>query len=209
MLNMNTIRRSPRLTGLLAPFNPGCLARAVSVVVKVSLLSSSLALVTAPLNLQAHAPELHGFELVTFAKPAPAPDFVLDALGGGTRSLADYRGRYVLLNFWATWCPPCLEEMPSMDVLEKRYRDRGFAVVAISTDKEGADIVQGFVDKLGVGFEILLDPDQRVAGQYAATNLPVSFLLNREGLVIAAAIGARDWQSEESLSYLDENIVAQ
>ncbi|MGI9336781.1 MAG: TlpA disulfide reductase family protein [Gammaproteobacteria bacterium] len=196
------LQRSSWSTRALAPH-----ASVAAGVATLLLTVLGLVIAAASPSTLAHAPELHGFKLVTFAKPAPAPDFELEALGGGTRSLADFRGRYVLLNFWATWCPPCLEEMPSMDGLEKRYEDRNFAVVAVSTDKEGADIVQGFVDRLGVGFVVLLDPEQRVAGEYGAVNLPVSFLLDREGRVIAAALGARDWLSEESLSYLDENLV--
>ncbi len=159
-----------------------------------------------PDSLPAHDPSRHGFKLVTFARPFTPPDFSLMDLSGKRAELAEFRGQYVLLNFWATWCPPCVEEMPSMDVLYQRYRHRGFVVVAISSDVEGAPVVRGFIEKLGVSFPILLDSEQRVSNAYGAKNLPVSFLLDRQGNIIAAAQGARDWASPEALSTLEEII---
>ncbi|OED41724.1 hypothetical protein AB833_09265 [Chromatiales bacterium (ex Bugula neritina AB1)] len=160
------------------------------------------------LNLpaRAHDPALHGFKLTPFDPPFPAPEFTLDSLEGESLQLADFKGQFVLLNFWATWCPPCLEEMPSMDEIYNRYKDQGFSVVAVSSDEEGQSIVQPFIDKLGVSFPVLLDTDKSVSGKYGAVNLPLSFLLNREGEVIAGAEGERKWASTEAISVLDELI---
>jgi peroxiredoxin len=155
-------------------------------------------------SARAHDPTLHGFSLVPFEPPFAAPAFTADALEGGRASLASYRGRHVLLNFWATWCAPCLEEMPSMDALYRDYRDRGLVVVAISSDREGAAVVQDFVERLGVSFPVLLDPQGAVAAQYGARNLPVSFVLDPGGRVVAAAQGARDWNAPEARSVIDE-----
>ena len=166
----------------------------------------TLLLLGVPDSLPGHDPSRHGFKLVTFARPFTPPDFSLMDLSGKRAGLAEFRGQYVLLNFWATWCPPCLEEMPSLDVLYQRYRHRGFAVLAVSSDQEGARVVQGFIEKLGVSFPSLLDPDGRVSSAYGAKNLPLSFLLDRQGNVIAAAQGARDWASPEALSTLEEII---
>ena len=157
-----------------------------------------------PAPARAHDPALHGFNLVTFERPFPAPAFSAQRLRGEQTPLSAFRGRYVLLNFWATWCPPCLEEMPSMDALHRDYRERGLSVVAVSSDKEGAAVVAGFVEKLGVTFPILLDPDGSVATAYGARNLPVTFLLDRDGNVVAAAQGARDWNSSEARSTIAE-----
>ena len=157
---------------------------------------------TAP--IPAHEPSAHGFHLTMFAPPFAAPNFQLTNLSGDAVNLTDYRGEYVLLNFWATWCPPCLAEMPSMQSAFERYRDRGFVVLAVSSDVEGKTIVQPFTDKLGVSFPVLLDTEGRVSEIYGAVNLPLSFLLNRNGEVIAGAQGARDWYSEEAISVLDE-----
>ncbi len=158
------------------------------------------------LPARAHDPALHGFKLTTFDPPFPAPEFTLNTLDSGQVTLSDYKGQFVLLNFWATWCPPCLEEMPSMDEIHQRYQDKGFTVVAVSSDEEGQSIVQPFIDKLGTTFPILLDTEKSVSGTYGAINLPLSFLLNRQGEVIAGAEGAREWASEEAISVLDELI---
>ena len=91
-----------------------------------------------------------------------------------------------------------------MDALHRDYRERGLSVVAVSSDKEGAAVVAGFVEKLGVTFPILLDPDGSVATAYGARNLPVTFLLDRDGNVVAAAQGARDWNSSEARSTIAE-----
>ena len=116
----------------------------------------------------AHDPALHGFSLVTFEKPFAAPAFDLETLSGGSASLDDFRGKYVLVNFWATWCPPCLEEMPSLNALHARLAERGFTVAAISSDEEGQAIVAPFIDSLGVEFPVLLDPDKTVSLSYGA-----------------------------------------
>lgn len=158
---------------------------------------------------QAHDPSLHGFSMTTFDPPFPSPEFELPALEDGTKTLADYKGSYVMLNFWATWCPPCLEEMPSMETVYHRYKEKGFTVVAISSDEGGKEDVLPFIEKLGVTFPILLDSDKAVSSVFGAHNLPLTFILDRDGNVIAGTEGARDWESEESLSVLDEMIVAE
>jgi len=161
------------------------------------------------LGSQAHAPELHKFRLVVFNKAAPAPAFKLRALDGREITLASLKGKYVLINFWATWCAPCLKEMPSIESLYQKFRDRGFEVLAIASDKEGSAIVKPWVTKLKLNFTIGLDSDGVVSRLYGAKTLPQSFLVNRKGEVVAAAIGERDWFSEGAVSYLDEILAAQ
>ena len=160
-------------------------------------------------STRAHDPALHGFQMSTFDPPFPAPDFDLEVLTGDTANLETYKGEYVLLNFWATWCPPCLEERPYIEEAFQKYQDRGFTVVAISSDEEGESAVTPFIEKLGVTFPVLLDPDKAVSSVYGAHNLPMTFILNREGEVVAGAVGERDWSSEEALSVLDEIITPQ
>ena len=146
------------------------------------------------------------FSLVRFDPPFPAPAFTAARLEGGEASLVSYRGQVVLLNFWATWCPPCIEEMPSMDSLYRHFKPRGFIVVAISSDAEGADIVRGFIDRLGVSFPVLLDPDSTIANRYGARNLPMTVLIDPQGRVDGAAQGARDWASREAFAAIDERL---
>ena len=174
---------------------------------KIALAVLMVALVVGG-RAAAHDPPQHGFQMVAFTPPMPAPAFELSRLSGGTAGLGDFRGSYVLLNFWATWCPPCVREMPSMDALYTRLMDQGLVVVAVSSDQEGAAIVQDFVDRLGVSFPILLDSDGAVSASYGARNLPTSLLLDRQGRVIAAAQGARDWGSDEAVSYVEELLAA-
>ena len=157
-------------------------------------------------DASAHDPSQHGFALVTFERPFPAPDFALPDLEGKTRNLASYRGHWVLLNFWATWCPPCLAEMPSMEKLHHEFSDRRFIVVGASSDEAGASAVQPFIDKLGVTFPILLDTDKKMALVYGAQDLPLSFLINPQGQVVAAAKGARDWGSTQAIEVMGELI---
>jgi thiol-disulfide isomerase/thioredoxin len=95
---------------------------------------------------------------------AVAPEFILPGLSGTPARLADHRGEVVLLNFWATWCPPCRAEMPSMEKLYQAYRDRGLVILAISGDRAGRSVVESFVQERGVTFPILLDPDGAVFG---------------------------------------------
>ena len=157
-------------------------------------------------NARAHDPAQHGFSMVIFERPFAAPDFTLPDLDGSMRSLASYRGQYVLLNFWATWCPPCLAEMPSMQKLHDQFSNRRFTVVAASSDEAGVTVVQPFVNKLGVTFPILLDVRKEMARVYGAQDLPLSFLLNPQGEVIAAAKGARDWASAQAIEVVGELI---
>lgn len=157
-----------------------------------------------PLIAIAHDPALHGFRMVSFKRSIAAPEFNLKNLNRVSVKLAQFRGDYILLNFWATWCPPCINEMPSMEQLQQKYKGRGFQVVAISLDKEPREKVAAFVARLKLTFPILLDPDGIVSEPYGANELPSTYILDPEGRVIAAAKGERDWFGEEAISYFDE-----
>ena len=174
--------------------------------VKPSMPSRSLALVISLLSSLALAeePAHHGFGLVNFEPSIEAPDFSLMNLDGDTVSLEQLRGRHIMLNFWATWCAPCIKEMPSLQQLQEHFKDRQFQVVAISVDQDSDAAVAAFVEKLNLSFQILLDPATRVSGQYGANALPSTFILNPRGQVIAAAKGERDWYSQEAIAYLND-----
>ncbi len=153
-----------------------------------------------------HDPRHRQFDLVAFDPPPPAPDFTLSTLSATVARLSDFRGRHVLLNFWATWCPPCIEEMPALQALYERLGPDDFVVVAVSSDAEGEAVVGPFADRLGLTFPILLDRDAAVSAAYGAKSLPASFLLDPQGRVVAAARGERDWASRRAFSYFDELI---
>ena len=124
-----------------------------------------------------------------------APEFALADLMGSRVRLSDHQGHVVLLNFWATWCAPCRAEMPSMEKLYQAYRDRGLVILAISGDRTSRSSVEAFVQELGVTFPILLDPAGEVFAQYGVRGLPTSYLLDRQGRIVSAEAGARDWNS--------------
>ncbi len=154
----------------------------------------------------AHAPQSHNFKLVAFRRPLPAPEFTLTGPAGAPVRLSDFRGKVLLLNFWATWCPPCVKEMPSMEALYQKFKGRNFVVLAISLDEKGAAAVKPFLRKLKLTFPVALDPDSKVSGIYGARDLPSSFVINGEGQVVAAAKGERDWFSPDAQSYMEELI---
>lgn len=129
------------------------------------------------------------------AKSTTAPEFTVPRVGGTSLSLRDHRGQVVFLNFWATWCPPCKEEMPSMERLYRRFKDREFTILALSIDTGEATRVQEFAGAFGLTFPIGLDPTLEVANLYAIRGLPASFLIDKSGRIAAVAVGPRDWDS--------------
>ena len=136
----------------------------------------------------------------------PAPEFVATTLDGQEMSLQDYRGKVILLNIWATWCPPCREEMPSMEELSQKLAGTDFEIVAVSVDAPsvgglgwGGNIggdVPAFVEELGLTFPILRDPSGGIADTYQATGLPESFLIGRDGLIYRKVPGGTDWSDD-------------
>lgn len=127
---------------------------------------------------------------------SPAPAFVFERVGGGPPvSLAALRGRVVFVNFWATWCKPCEDEMPAMERLYRKLAGADFEMVAISVD-DGYDEVAEFQARLGLSFPITHDPDKAVASAYQAHKYPETFLVDREGVVVTRFIGPRDWDAQ-------------
>jgi len=127
-----------------------------------------------------------------------APGFALLTLDGGRVSLTDHRDKLVVLNFWATWCQPCTVEMPSLEALWRRHRDRGLVVVGVSVDR-GAPraLLEPYVRNLKLTFPILLDPDSKTSDRWRVTALPATFIVRPGGEVAGMAMGAREWNSDE------------
>ncbi len=133
----------------------------------------------------------------------PAPDFTLPSLVGNPVRLSNYRGKVVFLNFWATWCPPCREEMPSMESLYQRLKGRDFEMLAVSIDTKGVDLVQSFVATYALTFPVLLDPNKKIYRLYGLTGVPETFIIGKNGVIILRIIGPRDWMKKEWLNYFD------
>jgi thiol-disulfide isomerase/thioredoxin len=128
-------------------------------------------------------------------KDAPAPPLALNDLAGGARTLDDYRGRLVLLNFWATWCEPCRDEMASMRKLQERLSGRPFAVVLVNYGEARARVAD-FIAREAIAFPVLLDPNQSAPRAWRVRVLPSSFLIALDGRVRYSVVGEIDWASE-------------
>jgi len=118
-----------------------------------------------------------------------APDFALKDADGKTAHLADYKGKVVLLDFWATWCGPCKIEIPWFMEFEQKYKDQGFAVVGVSMDEDGWTVVKPYLQQLKINYRILLGND-KVGDQYGGVDsLPTTFLIDRQGRIAATHVG--------------------
>jgi thiol-disulfide isomerase/thioredoxin len=136
---------------------------------------------------------------LTALKPRPpAPDFTLKDLDGKTQRLSDYRGKVVLVNFWATWCPPCRREMPSMERLYQKLKNEPFMVLA-PDQYENFDLVFTFTGQLDPAptFPIMLDPESRSAKAWSVKGLPSSFIVDKQGRIAYRAIGGREFDHPE------------
>ena len=132
-----------------------------------------------------------------------APDFTLPALTQGPLSLHDFQRRVVVLNFWATWCPPCVDETPSLEKFAEQMRLQGVTVLGVSVDQDVAAL-QTFVAQQHLSFPILRDPDQSVANHYGTFKFPETYIIDQEGKVAEKLIGAVDWQDPRLLAFVQE-----
>jgi peroxiredoxin len=146
---------------------------------------------------------MRDLDLIRPGRPKAAQDFTVPLLQGSRFRLADHRGKVVLINFWATWCPPCLEEMPALERLWHQQRDRGFVLIAVSLDADSG-VVKPFVAEHRLTFPIGLDAKLEVANLYGIRALPATFVVDRQGQVAALALGPRAWDNDASHSLVEE-----
>ena len=133
----------------------------------------------------------------------PAPDFTLRNLQGNLEGLANHKDKVIILNFWATWCAPCLEEMPAFEKLYRRYRSQGLTVLAVSLDKGDFSKVQDFVDSNNLTFPVLMDSDGVAEKLYPSFTIPFTYVIDKDGRVAARVDGAKNWASNETFLALD------
>lgn len=136
----------------------------------------------------------------------PAPDVTLKDLGSNEVLLSQYKGKVVLVNFWATWCAPCREEMPAMERLYLKHRERGFVLLAVSVDSD-ASLVKPFLEKLKLTFPVTLDAKMDLANSYGVRALPASFLIDRNGYLTALALGPRAWDNRAAHALVEGMLV--
>ncbi len=140
--------------------------------------------------------------------PAPAPQTSFQDAAGQAVRVADFAGRVVLLNFWATWCPPCVRELPAMDRLQAQLGAEGLSVVAVSWDRGGLGVVAPFLDRLGIEhLETYLDPKGSTGKDFGVRGLPTTLLIDAEGRIAGGLEGSMEWDSPEARAlirhYLD------
>jgi len=148
-------------------------------------------------------PEL-SHHLTPMAKVVPASDFELLNMDEEKKKLSDYRGKVILLNFWATWCPPCVREMPSMERLQEKFNADEFKVIAINQMEE-IDQVFAFTGQLEIDltFEILFDSQSTVSQAYAVRGLPTTYLIDKQGNIRYRAVGGRDFKHPEVIKIIN------
>lgn len=176
---------------------------------KKLLLTSVLTLVLAALCLCPGRAEAQGAAsggFVQLKSPRRAPDFSLEDLNGRTRSLKDFRGRTVLLHFWASWCEPCKEEFPALKGLwrsiadEDKSKSKDLVILAVAEDS--AERVAPFVKERGVEFPVLIDQYGGVMRDYGVSVIPVSVVIDGDGMIRAVLVGPRDYSSSEAREFL-------
>ena len=139
------------------------------------------------------------------SQPAPALSFI--GKDGERVELADFKGKVVLLNLWATWCAPCVKEMPSLDALQARLGGKSFEVVALSLDRGGRNVVEPFLAKLNVrNLAIYLDPQSTAMSVFKPRGLPTTVIIDREGYEVGRLEGEAEWNSEEAVKLLEHFI---
>lgn len=134
-----------------------------------------------------------------------AADFKLEQLNGTTLSLDQLKGKVVFLNIWATWCGPCREEMPSMETLYDEMKgNKDFVMLAVSQDTKGRSVVAPYIAQYGYNFTVLLDPENKVGESYDVSGVPETFIINRNGRIVAHHMGAFDWSRPDVKEALKE-----
>ena len=170
--------------------------------ISVTVLGAAVA-VWLVLGPAADAPPLEGWmaQFTLNDPPPPAPDTVLQTLAGEPVTLADYKDKIVLVNFWATWCLPCIREMPSLERLQAAFDRDKFLILAVSVDRGGAAKVVPFLKKHKIEtLTPLLDQKMGLASALKVPGMPTSFLLDREGRVLGSLPGIAEWDSPEALA---------
>ncbi len=172
------------------------LLRLIKVVILFSLL------VPLPgLSTGAFAKEASPFAYTRPKERFMAPDFTLPSTGGAEKSLADYRGKVLLLNFWSTVCAPCREEMPALESLWKELGEEGLVVIGINVDRRGERLAGKFMERYGLSFPVLFDREGEVRREYEVMVLPVTYIVGRDGRFVGRVTGVRDWDGEEVLTF--------
>ncbi len=135
------------------------------------------------------------FDITAPGQRLAAPLFTLPDLAANRVSLEDFRGKVVLVHFWATFCIPCLHELPGLEGLWRDFREQGLVILAVAADRGSAAVVRDFSDRHGLSFPVLHDAEGQVRNRYEVAALPTSYIIGRDGKISGRAIGSREWNS--------------
>ncbi|MED5580412.1 MAG: TlpA disulfide reductase family protein [Nitrospinota bacterium] len=140
---------------------------------------------------------------IVLQRGVKVPDFSFPGLDGSTIKLSDYKGKVVLLNIWASWCIPCLDEMPSLQNLYQKMKEsqREFEIIAVSIDALGAEVVNKFVTKYKITFPVALDPRHKIKKMYSAKGVPETFVIDTKGILISKIIGPKKWDDLKTIEF--------
>jgi thiol-disulfide isomerase/thioredoxin len=153
-------------------------------------------------NAQDFRPLLAKADFQTPLNPVQSTDFELPTLDGKKLKLSALKGSVVLLNFWATWCPPCRAEIPSMESFHQKLKGKGLRVLAVDLAEESPK-VRDFVTKNKMEVTVLLDGTGKIGGTYGASSIPTTYVIGKDGSILARAIGAREWDTPEMIALFE------
>lgn len=184
-MNENEIREEKKLNTKLTLFIPLAI-----IIVVIFIL------------MQWKSTSIEDSESLDAEKGRSAPNFSLPGLDGKFVSLNDYKGKVVIVNIWATWCPPCVAEAPSLDKLYRILKDEDFELLAVSIDEIGDRVIIPFMKKNNLSFPVLVDTQGSIMELYGTKAVPESFIIRKDGIIDRKFIGAIDWTSPEVIEYL-------
>jgi len=168
-------------------------------VIFILVLAGAVGLLLLMQNLSTQQTPVSGSDMLTALPDKPlAPGFELPDDAGELHSLASFRGKPVIINFWATWCPPCREEMPSMNRAWDKVKNEGIEMIAVNVG-EDEDTIMSFMGEYPIDFRVLLDQDAEVSSAWPIKGLPTTFVLDKEGRLAYRAIGGREWDDDKLL----------
>ncbi len=172
-------------------------------IIALSILAIAAAAAQTPGARPWYAERLEKLGFVVFEEPTASPDIEVEALAGGRAKLSDQKGRVVLLNFWATWCPPCRAEMPSIQKLHEKTQGMAFHVMAVSVGETKATVAN-FAKSNKYTMPMYRDTDGVPSALYGANSIPTTFIVDKKGKAIAFVVGGRDYASKEALALFSE-----
>lgn len=203
------------MTGFLRRKRPKFASLAVGVLVLAALTVASVIYIggdtpsRAPTTSDKQAAITSSRSFVIHDAPQPLPEIAFEDGNGQALTLADFNGKTVLLNIWATWCAPCREEMPTLDALEAQLGGPGFEVVPLSVDRAGSAVVRRFYTEIGIQhLNLYIDASMQASFKLAAVGLPTTLLIDAEGRELGRLVGPAEWDTPEMIAFVNTHVTS-